>query len=245
MLRDSEEQGLHAMQEETHRNIRILTRSNGHLRWFIFLVIIYFLNMFWKYAPFFEEHEDYFVKSNAEEAKSFFTLMLYGYLIYFVSDMKYLPGPFTFLYFLSCLASSFVFPCIGKLPGMQFSVSADSIQSYGVGAWLVLAFLLLCITSVSIYQAYVARRNRQTSWLHYLVPIMLVPAGILTMVPPILPVINATNVSFHLHHAFMAYVLAMFCNQNNVVSRIAHAFSVGVFIQGVCFFGSRDATMFA
>ena len=48
--------------------------------------------------------------------------------------------------------------------------------------------------------------NRNGFW-HYLVPILLVPAGVLTMVPPILPVISSTNVAIHLHHAFMAYIL--------------------------------------
>ena len=213
-------------------------------KWFLMLVSVYGLGMGWKRASWFEEGSDYFIKSNLEEMQSVITLNLYGYLIYYVSNVERLASPWTAPFILPCIISSLSFPLVGKLPFMKFSISSKTIHGYTTAAWAVLSFVIILLIVICGYHAYHARNNRRKA-MHYTVPILFLPITLLTMFPPLSPVMDSTQIRIQLHHAFVACICAMFCDQNNRVSRISQGVSVGIFISGIVFFGSKDASLFA
>jgi hypothetical protein len=225
------------------RNNVPFLKSPG-FNWFLMLACVYALGMGWKRVPFFDENFDYFIKSNLEEVQSVVTLNLYGYLIYYVSNVETLSSPWSPFFIVSCVISSLVFPLLGKLPLMSFSISQDSIDDYTTEAWVVVSLVIIIIIAICGYHAYQARNNRRKA-LHYVVPLLFLPLMLLTMFPPLSPMLNSTQVRIHLHHAFVACICAMFCDQNNKISRISQGTSVGIFISGIVFFGSEDANLFA
>ena len=227
-----------------HENENVQFWKKRSVQWFFMMIFIYSVGMAWKHVPIFIEESDYFQKSNMEEVQSIITINLYGYLIYYVSNVENLPSPFKPIFIIPCTISSVIFPLVGKLQFMAFSLSKKSVHGYTTSAWLVVSLTVVLILFVCAYHAYKARNSRRKA-LHYLVPLLLLPVILITMFPPISPVIDSTHIQIHLHHAFVACIYAMFCDQNNRVSRISQGVSMGIFIQGVCFYGSKDATLFA
>jgi len=243
----------HSMQDNTRQalssdfiserdNVPFL-KSRG-FAWFLMLICVYALGMGWKKVPFFEEDSDYFIKSNLEEVQSIVTLNLYGYLIYYVSNVEKLSSPWSPSFFVPCVISSLAFPLLGMLPFMSFSISHDSVSNYTTEAWVVVSLVIIAIILICGYHIYQARNNRRKA-LHYVVPLLFLPMMLLTMFPPLSPVFDSTQIRIHLHHAFVACICAMFCDQNNKISRISQGTSVGIFISGIVFFGSEDANLFA
>lgn len=166
-------------------------------------------------------------------------LLMYGFIQGFfinIIDKNYFSYLFhrkRWWFFLLFFISGPIFALIGNNKKMGSSLdSSSSLTSFQITVYVILGIVIFSLLSFIIYHKY--KRYPKNYFLTYIVSRFSIIFFFLIY----FIIISVKKDNFHFHHYFLAWVLSLFADGQDIVSIGLLAISSGIFVQGIGSYGA-------
>jgi len=184
------------------------------------------------------EHKN---KNRFEKVNSFITIIKYCMIqFYFANvfnrihlDLEHILINISYL--IVVLSTIIIFGVCGQIRGLQTSWSCHSIKHWPIQSKICYSIVFVLLLMIIIYCSYLSYLKRIL--IYYLGSMIVI---ILFYVVTYVYYLIGHNVTIHVHHWFLGFMLCGYLRFDTIICNILYSIFYGIFIQGSVAFGTTS-----
>ena len=179
---------------------------------------------------------EYHNKTNEKKAKDFESFLLYASFHFYFSNvftrLDY-RNPIQLIYILFYLGAIVVFGILGRVKGLQTSLSPSSAKKWPIASWITYSLSGLAVLALLGYHIYLSYIEKIIFYyLLSILGIVIYYIGLYYMY-----IKNDPDATLHVHHWYIGHLLCMYFRFDYIISNLAFMVLYGIFTQGIVNYG--------